>query len=694
LETHEEETHFQDADLIEVAKNVELQKDIKNYKSLRIGELFLDKYRIVKVLGRGNSSIIYLLVSNDESQKLFVLKEFFPKGFVERNDKEEITVKDSLTKAELKNYHLMQEIFVGEAQNLMRVSSIKHPNVVHFLTFEKNINNTSYYMMEYEEGHTLKTYIENIKKPGLVNKLENKEITSLAIALLSGIKHIHDAGVYHQDIKLENILMRKDSSPIIVDFGASVLVHDKENKKYYNTATLKYAAPEQITMDNPPKINETTDIYNLGVLLYNLITGTFPPKADERIKSLENGKDVYAPLMEQGLADYDKNLLKAVDKSLNLVQNERFQNATEFKEALLKSSLKKSFIAALLVPLFFALIYFAWPSSQSNVVIAKPEVKIEKSAILDVASASNIKTIKTHEVTIQSDIIEVKYLLNGKKLNNNKFLAKEGQSYTILSMAEGYEPQEYKINYEALSKNAFILNNHMLDNREQELETGMDLSAYSDEEEVDIIDDPIEEDEEIAPPLQVPLEEESSFGMIPSLDVESEEPVFRTSEIKVVKKPIIVKESEAKNEDIAEKARVQENLRKKRALEREQVAKKIKANTQRKAEEKKREAKRKATEKRRFAEKKRVAKRKKIIVKKRKIAKRKNVKKRQNVKKRKVKKSNMASGSVWYCVARTGAILRSVKKHRKSTARSTALWSCKKASRGQSICKVSCYLWK
>ena len=680
METHEEETHFQDADLIEVAKNVELQKDIKNYKSLRIGELFLDKYRIVKVLGRGNSSIIYLLVSNDESQKLFVLKEFFPKGFVERNDKEEITVKDSLTKAELKNYHLMQEIFVGEAQNLMRVSSIKHPNVVHFLTFEKNINNTSYYMMEYEEGHTLKTYIENINKPGLVNKLENKEITSLAIALLSGIKHIHDAGVYHQDIKLENILMRKDSSPIIVDFGASVLVHDKENNKYYNTATLKYAAPEQIAMDNPPKINETTDIYNLGVLLYNLITGTFPPKADERVKSLQNGKDVYLPLVEQGLSNYDKNLLRAVDTSLNLAQGDRFQNTTEFKEALVKSNLKKPFIAALLVPLLFALIYFSWPNNkQSDVVIAKPEVEIEKSAILDVSSDS---TIETHEVTIQSDISEVKYLLNGQKLSDNRFLAEEGKSYTILSMAEGYAPQEYKMTYESLSKNNFVFKNHMLDNREEELETGMDLPAYSDEEETDIMDVPIEEDEEIVPPLQVPLEE-SSFGMSPSLAVEIEEPVFSAPEITVVKKPVIVKYSEAKNENIAEKARIKEKIKKKKALEKKQADKKRKVNIQRKAKERKRKAKKIATEKRRVAEKKRIAK-------KRTTKKRRNINKRKAVK----KKSNISSSSVWYCVARAGSVIKSVKKSRKSTARSTALWSCKKASRGQGICRVSCYLWK
>jgi len=680
LRVHEEETHFQDAELIEVAKNVELQKDIKNYTSLRIGELFLNKYRIVKVLGRGNSSIIYLLVSNDDSQKLFVLKEFFPKGFVERTDKEEVIVKPTLTKSELKNYHLMKEIFIGEAQNLMRVSSKKHLNVVHFLTAKSNINNTNYYIMSYEEGHTLKTYIENSDR----EKLNSEKIISLAKGLLHGINHIHSAGVYHQDIKLENILIRNDGSPIIVDFGASVLVHDKENNKYYNTATLKYAAPEQITMDNPPKINKTTDIYNIGVLLYRLITGSFPPKADERKKSMEKtGLDIYQQLVKQDFPEYNKSLLKAVDKSLNLAQSERFQNAVEFEDALQKRHIEKPFIIALFVPLLFALIYFAWPSSNKDPI--ETTNKIDQK----ISSETKDTSIQTHIVYIESDISDVRFLLNGEKINDNTFLAKEGKIYTILAIAEGYEPQEYTIDYATLSKNDFILNNTMLNNQTEELEIGTDLSEYREEKK----DTPLtftEEKDLIAPYLPTPIEEEEIVAEIPTIQEEEITPEFVTP-IVSVKKPIIKKHLEDISIENEKKLRKKMLLRQKREMEKKKALQKSRAKAKRIKKEKIR------MEKRKRAINEKIKKRKKATLEKMKIQKRRIAKKRalEKKKKRKEKKRKQSiSGSVWYCVARTGNIIKSAKKSTRSTAKSTALWSCKKYSKGKGVCRVSCYLWK
>ena len=664
LREYEEETHFQDAELIDIAKNVELKQDIKNYTSLRIGELFLDKYRIVKILGRGNSSIIYLLVSNDDSQKLFVLKEFFPKGFVERTDKEKVTVKPTLTKAELKNYHLMQEIFIGEAQNLMRVSSQKHPNLVHFLTAKRNINNTNYYIMSYEEGHTLKTYIENIQNSNN-GKLTSKEITSLAKGLLQGIHHVHSAGVYHQDIKLENILIRNDGSPIIIDFGASVLVHDKENNKYYNTATLKYAAPEQMTMDNPPKINETTDIYNIGVLLYRLITGSFPPKADERKKSLEStGDDAYHSLMKQNLPDYNKSLLKAVDTSLNLAQDERFQNAIEFEKALHKLHIEKSFIAALLIPLFFALVYFVWPNSQDNILTIN---KTEQTSLEDTVPKSENHS-ESHEVTILSDINNVKYLLNGKQINNNKFFAKIGKSYTILAMSEGYEPQEYTIDYSTLSDNSFVLNNNMLDNQEQELETGTDLSNYPEEENIAplIFQASVQESDEIALPSHT--DNEDILADAPTIPINNVIPKF-VPEIVTVKQPIIKKYTETKTTDTAEKLRKQAIRSTKIDLEKKEALKKRKAKQRKQAKIKTVKRKRLAAEKHRS--------------------------KKRSLKKSKARqRKKETSGSVWYCVARNGAIIKSAKKSTRGAAKSIALLYCKKSSRGQGVCRVSCYLWK
>lgn len=355
LNNYDEETHFQDSDLIETTQ---INEEPENFTPLSIGDLFIDKYRIVKVLGRGHSSIIYLIASVDNNRELYALKEFFPKGLVYRRNNKEVVLNPSLTKLELKHYYLMQEIFIGEAHNMMKISSKKHKNVIHFLELHKNINNTNYYRMDYKKGNTLKEYLEDNQRASGAIALKTNEIIELASNLLDGLEHIHLAGIYHQDLKLDNIIIGEDGKPTILDFGASVLIHDKNNSKYYNTATLKYAAPEQINIDKFPKINQTTDIYNLGTLLYYLVTGTFPPKASDRLRSLKDDKkDLYVPLAEQSKSKDSKSLYRSIDISLSLAQEDRFQNTVEFQKSLRRNFPNKFTITSLSIMLALVLAY-------------------------------------------------------------------------------------------------------------------------------------------------------------------------------------------------------------------------------------------------------------------------------------------------------------------------------------------------
>jgi len=325
-------TCFGDDDVTQFEGEV-IRHDDDDHRPLKVGSLLFDKYKILKVLGNGNFGMIYLLEANDASKKLLVVKEFFPKGFVTRGDNDEVILKPSLSKQALKNFYFMKDIFIGEAQNLVKVTGKSHSNIVTFFALEENKNNTTYFIMNFEEGITLKEYLSQ-REEEKKGKLNNNEIYKIAIPLLSGLEQIHQVGVYHQDIKPENILIREDGSPILLDFGASVIVYDEETKKYFNAATPRYAAIEQINVDQPPKINQTSDIYAMGVMLYKLITDTYPPKSKERLDAIVKGnKDPYIPLGTKKLNGYDSHLLKAVDKALQISQEDRFQSAQQFIDA-------------------------------------------------------------------------------------------------------------------------------------------------------------------------------------------------------------------------------------------------------------------------------------------------------------------------------------------------------------------------
>jgi len=472
-----------------------IQKDNEDYRPLKVGSIFLNKYIIREVLGSGNFGMIYLLEANDASKKLLVAKEFFPKGFVTRGEHDEVVIKPTLSERERKNLAFMKEIFIGEAKNLVKATETSHPNIVTFFALEEDKNNTTYFIMDYESGISLKEYVEKREAEGQ-RSFTNQEIYNIAIPLLDGLEHIHKVGVYHQDIKLDNILIKEDGSPVLLDFGASVILYDEETKRYFNAATPRYAAIEQINVDQPPKINQTTDIYAFGVLLYKLITDTFPPKSKERIDAINKGeKDPYIPLENQKLPGYDKHLLKAVDKALQLSQDDRFQSAQAFIDALKnKKKLLQYTIAG--IALMALMVYFLIPTKTGKIKInASPQgyavyvdgektlldkdktislttgehkVILTKDGFIPYEKAIHVKpdTIVNispelapiqQVVTIETNVNDDTVILDGRTLKNSFFTAHAGEKYHLKIIAKDHETIEKMIDYETLFKNGFKL---------------------------------------------------------------------------------------------------------------------------------------------------------------------------------------------------------------------------------------------
>jgi len=315
---------------------------------LNVGSYILNKYKIIKLLGEGSFSFVYLVQDNSDTKKHFVLKEFFPHEFVKRQKNSEISLKNTLTPWKNNEYSNLKLIFKQEANNLKQVTHTKHPGIITFISYYENINNTSYILTDYIETIPLQSHLKQLNSPQLLIKLL-KEI-------LLTLEHIHFYDIYHQDIKIENILIKKDLTPLIIDFGASAILYDKKTGKYLNTASPESAALEQLSLNYPPEINKSTDVYSVAVLIYKILTGSYPINVKTREQAIEKGEpDPYVSLTSKNLPCFHNNFLNAINKALNLYSEERFNNTREFRFALEKNrkwkQIKEFLIYLLLTPI-------------------------------------------------------------------------------------------------------------------------------------------------------------------------------------------------------------------------------------------------------------------------------------------------------------------------------------------------------
>lgn len=181
------------------------------------------------------------------------------------------------------------EGFVGrfkrEAQNAGRLS---HPNIVNMydVGYDQGYH---YIVMEYVEGQTLKEYIQER------GKLSIDEAIKFAVAIAEGLEHAHAMGIVHCDIKPHNMLITKSGRLKVTDFGIARAMNSQNTMMYTNSVmgSAHYLSPEQAS---GKAIDGSTDIYSLGVVLYEMLTGRVPYEADTPIAvALKHVKDKLIP---------------------------------------------------------------------------------------------------------------------------------------------------------------------------------------------------------------------------------------------------------------------------------------------------------------------------------------------------------------------------------------------------------------
>ncbi len=278
-------------------------------------ELCLGQYTIESFLSSGGFGITYL--ARDSLDRLVVIKECFPRALCIRAHQ---SVK-SRPRTPREDFHSIVRKFVEEARNLARLS---HPNIVGVHQIFED-NGTAYMALDYVRGREL---LEVIAAGELRD--EPERVTLLLRTMLETLVFIHGEGVLHRDISPDNILLRDDDSPILIDFGAARAGAQLSGHAQTVLRAVKdgYSPQEFYITGSVQK--PASDLYALAATFHHLMLGATPPNSDERLGAVaQQMDDPYVPLAGR-LEGYDPRFLAAIDRALAVFPKDRFQSAAEW----------------------------------------------------------------------------------------------------------------------------------------------------------------------------------------------------------------------------------------------------------------------------------------------------------------------------------------------------------------------------
>jgi serine/threonine protein kinase len=223
-------------------------------------------YRIDYALGRGGFGITYQAV-HTTLEKLVAIKEYYPQEHALRDTS---TGNLIVPTAKQDIYQRGLSRFVTEGKILAKIN---HPNVVRVENYFEE-RGTAYLVMELVDGYTLRDELNN--QPN--KKLPGNRVNYIISALVDALATVHAQGIYHLDLKPDNVLLTSDNRLVLVDFGAS-----RQGLSTGTTSqafTLDYAPPEVLTGKD---YGSESDIFELGMMLHEMIVGQLPPRAIDRI---------------------------------------------------------------------------------------------------------------------------------------------------------------------------------------------------------------------------------------------------------------------------------------------------------------------------------------------------------------------------------------------------------------------------
>jgi len=280
------------------------------------GTVLSGRYEIIRQLGKGGMGEVYL--ANDSK--------------INRHVSLKVLQTDvASSKERLRRFH----------QEAKAISALNHPHIMTIYEFDKTADEIQFIVGEFIDGKTLNDYRNR-------EKLDIGEVLEIAIQAASALSAAHEAGIVHRDIKPENIMVRRDGYIKVLDFGLAKLIQPKsfqisdseEMTRELNSThpgaimgTAAYMSPEQA---RGTKVDIRTDLWSLGVVIYETLTGQKP-------FSGETSTDIMAAVLREEpralsshLANVPAELEWIVSKSLEKKPESRYQTASELRADLEK----------------------------------------------------------------------------------------------------------------------------------------------------------------------------------------------------------------------------------------------------------------------------------------------------------------------------------------------------------------------
>lgn len=371
--------------------------------ALEPGQSVLE-YRIDKVLGGGGFGITYL--AQDTNLQLPVaIKEFFPSSLVVRGANAEVLGRNEDADGQ---FQWGLERFIDEARTL---ASFRHPHIVRVLRYFK-ANGTAYIVMEYESGQPLPKWLSQNRD------LDQAALLRIVYPLLDGLDAVHKLEFLHRDIKPDNIYIRADGSPVLLDFGAARRV--TPDSDVTNIVSPGFAPFEQY--HSRGNQGPWTDLYSLGAVMYWITTGKKPMESASRVRD-----DAMPKASKLGSrAVFGEQLLQAIDWALTPDETLRPRNVKAFRTVLQQS--EHVVTQVLTRPVAPAAATVQLPSGTSNV---QAEDALRKN-VMGTIMFLDLVAYSTHSVDQQ---VAIKTLFN--ELINKAIGGVDPMSRILLDTGDG-----------------------------------------------------------------------------------------------------------------------------------------------------------------------------------------------------------------------------------------------------------------
>ncbi len=266
----------------------------------------IDQYLIERHLARGGMADVYL-ARDVYLQRPVALKIMLPA----------LTQDKELTAR-----------FQREAQ---AIAKLNHPNIIQIYTTGLTANGSPYLAMQYIPGGSLQE--EMTQLAGNAKPLSTQRVLTLAEQVADALRAAHKAGITHRDLKPSNILLREDGTAVVTDLGIAAVqeASARLTRTGHVMGTPYYMSPEQAT---GKPVDGRADIYALGVIMYEMLSGTVPFKADSPLAILSQHLYEPPPPLIERRRDLSVATYQTVETCLQKEPDKRFQTAEQLRVAL------------------------------------------------------------------------------------------------------------------------------------------------------------------------------------------------------------------------------------------------------------------------------------------------------------------------------------------------------------------------